>query len=67
MSIPHLNPRKDTGPYVQALLQLPPTSTVMAASEWLTWPEWIIAWGEVTGMKTSYNQVNADDLDKDIP
>jgi hypothetical protein len=65
--IPHLNPRKDTGPFVQALLLLPPASTVMAASEWLTWPQWIDIWGEVTSMKTSYKQVTVDDLDKDIP
>jgi hypothetical protein len=65
--IPHLDPRNDTGPFVKALLQLPPRSTVMAASEWLTWPEWIKKWGEVTGVKTSYKQVDVDDFDRQIP
>jgi hypothetical protein len=67
MLIPHLDPRKDTGPWVQALLKLPPDSTVMAASEWLTWPDWIKTWGEVTGIKTSYKQTTVDDLDAYVP
>jgi hypothetical protein len=52
---------------VQALLKLPPDSTVMAASEWLTWPDWIKTWGEVTGIKTSYKQTTVDDLDAYVP
>jgi hypothetical protein len=67
MLVPHLDPRKDTGPWVQALLKLPPDSTVMAASEWLTWPDWIKTWGEVTGIKTSYKQTTVDDLDAYVP
>lgn len=39
----------------------------MAASEWLTWPEWIEEWGQVTGVKTSYKQVDVDDFDQQIP
>ncbi|CAO2648182.1 Nn.00g074490.m01.CDS01 [Neocucurbitaria sp. VM-36] len=65
--IPHLNPRADTGPFVRALLQLPPESTLMAASEWCTWPEWIKLWGEVTGVKTSYKQVSVEDFDEHMP
>ncbi|EMD59400.1 hypothetical protein COCSADRAFT_30851 [Bipolaris sorokiniana ND90Pr] len=65
--IPHLHPRTDVGPFVQAMLKLPPGSTVMAASEWCTWPDWIKTWGEVTGVKTSYKQVSVEDFDKEIP
>lgn len=67
MLIAHLDPRKDTGPWTQALLQLPAESTVMAASEWLTWPDWIKIWGEVTGVKTSYKQTTVEDLEEHIP
>lgn len=67
MLIPHLDPRKDTGPWVRALLQLPVNSTLMAASEWLTWPDWIKTWGEVTGIKTSYKQTTVEDLAEAIP
>ncbi|KAF3008871.1 hypothetical protein E8E13_011017 [Curvularia kusanoi] len=67
MLVPHLDPRKDTGPWVSALLQLPPNSTVMAASEWLTWPAWIKTWGDQTGVKTSYRQTTVADLDEHIP
>ncbi|KAF2826554.1 NAD(P)-binding protein [Ophiobolus disseminans] len=67
MLVPHLHPRKDTGPWVRALLQLPPQSIVMAASEWLTWPDWIKTWGEVTGMQTSYKQTTVQDLDDYMP
>lgn len=65
--IPQLNPRTDTGPFVQALRKLPPKSTLMAASEWCTWPEWIKTWGDVTGVKTSYKQVSVDNFDEHIP
>ena len=67
MLVPHLDPRKDTGPWTRALLQLPPNSTLMAASEWLTWPDWIMTWGKVTGVKTSYRQTTVEDLDEHIP
>jgi hypothetical protein len=67
VTIPHLNPRTDTGPFVRALLQLPPQSTLMAASEWCTWPQWIQKWGEVNGVKTSYKQVGVDEFDQEIP
>lgn len=67
MLIPHLNPRKDTGPWARTLLQLPPNSTIMATSEWLTWPDWIKTWGELTGVKTSYKQTTVEDLAEHIP
>ncbi|OAL55209.1 NAD(P)-binding protein [Pyrenochaeta sp. DS3sAY3a] len=65
--IPHLHPKTDTGPFVLALLRLPPQSTLMAASAWLAWPDWIALWGEVTGVKTSYKQVSVEDLDAYMP
>jgi hypothetical protein len=65
--IPHLDPRKDTGPHVEALLNLPPNSTVLAASEWCTWPEWIKLWGNITGVETSYKQVDVANLDEHMP
>jgi len=67
MLIPHLNPRKDLGAWARALLQLPPDSTVMAASEWMTWPQRIKTWGVVTGVETSYKQTAIEDLDEHIP
>lgn len=65
--IPHLDPRRDTGPFVRALLRLPPKSTLMAASEWKTWPDWIKLWGDITGVKTSYKQVSVDNFDEHMP
>ncbi|KAH4353430.1 hypothetical protein HBH98_005570 [Parastagonospora nodorum] len=65
--IPHLDPRKDTGPHVRALLQLPPSSTLMAASEWLTWPQWIELFGDIKGVKTSYKQISVNDMDAYAP
>jgi hypothetical protein len=67
MLIPHLNPREDTGLHVLALLQLPPSSTLMAASEWLTWPDWIKLFGDITGTKTSYKQTSVEDMDEYLP
>ncbi|ORY07001.1 hypothetical protein BCR34DRAFT_570901 [Clohesyomyces aquaticus] len=66
--VPHLDARKDTGPFVKALLLLPAGKTVMAASEWCTWPDWIKTWGEVVGVPDcSYKQVTVGDLDKWYP
>jgi hypothetical protein len=65
--IPHLDPAKDTGPWARALLQLPPNSVLMATSEWLTWPQWIKIFGEVTGLKTSYKQTTIEDIEAYIP
>ncbi|KAF3046846.1 hypothetical protein E8E11_009581 [Didymella keratinophila] len=67
MLIPHLNPCEDMGAWARALLQLPPNSTIMAASEWMSWPQWIETWGVVTGVKTSYKQTTIEDLDEHIP
>jgi hypothetical protein len=67
ITVPHLNPRTDTGPFVRALLQLPPQSTLMAASEWCTWSQWIKKWGDVNGVRTSYKQVGVDEFDREIP
>jgi hypothetical protein len=65
--IPHISPAKDTGPWALALLKLSPNSTVLAASEWLTWPDWIRIFGEVVGVKTSYNQTTVQDIDEHMP
>lgn len=65
--IPHLDPANDTGPWARALLQLPPNSVLMATSEWLTWPQWIKIFGEVTGLKTSYKQTTIEDIEAYIP
>jgi hypothetical protein len=65
--IPHLDPRKDTGPHVRALLQLPPSSTLMAASEWLTWPQWIELFGDIKDVRTGYKQISVDDMDAYAP
>lgn len=67
MLIPHLDPRKDTGTWARALLQLPANSSLMATSEWLTWPDWIKTWGEVTGVDTSYKQTTVEDIAEQIP
>lgn len=65
--VPHLNVREDTGPFVRTLLDLPVNSTLMAASEWLTWPDWIATWGKVTGTQTSYQQITVEDMDEYLP
>lgn len=61
--IPHLHPCADVGSFVSTLYHhLPPNSTLMAASEWLTWPDWIATFGAVNGVKTRYVQVSVDDM-----
>lgn len=65
--VPHIDPTKDTGPWAKALLKLPPNTTLMAASEWLTWSQWIELFGQITGTKTSYKQTTVQDLDEHIP
>jgi hypothetical protein len=64
---PHIDPAKDTGPWALALLRLPPNTTLMAASDWLTWPQWIATFGEVTGVKTSYKETTIADIEEHLP
>lgn len=65
--VPHIDPTKDTGPWAKALLKLPPNTTLMAASEWLTWSQWIELFGQITGTNVSYKQTTVQDLDEHIP
>lgn len=39
----------------------------MAASVWLTWPQWIELFGEIKGVKTSYKQISVDEMDAYAP
>jgi hypothetical protein len=58
---------KDSGKFVQALLQLPPGVTIDGTSERLTCSEWAELWGRVLGVKAVYQQVSYEEFFKALP
>ncbi|KAF2002615.1 NAD(P)-binding protein [Amniculicola lignicola CBS 123094] len=54
---PFVVANKDTGPFVHALVEMPPGKSVHCVSEYMTWPEWTALWGEVLGVKAVYKQI----------
>ncbi|KAH6892038.1 hypothetical protein B0T10DRAFT_482865 [Thelonectria olida] len=65
--MPHIVTHKDTGPFVKALIDIPPGKDILATSEYMTFPEYAEAWGRVLGVKTTYKQVSKDEFYKDVP
>ena len=51
---------KDTGAFVKALVDLPPQKNLEGVSEHKTWPEWTKLWGDIVGVKATFEQVSED-------
>ncbi|KAL1840007.1 hypothetical protein VTJ49DRAFT_924 [Mycothermus thermophilus] len=61
--VPHLDVNHDTGPFVYAVSQMPPGKAYMASSgEYRSFPEWIGAWGKLTGNPARYTEVEIEDM-----
>lgn len=65
--MPFVVASKDTGPYVKALVDLPPGQNVLAVSEYMSLPDWVKLWGETLGVKTKYLQVSNDEFFEGAP
>jgi hypothetical protein len=64
---PFIVAHRDTGPFVKTLVDMPPGQDVLAASQSMTWPEWIKIWGNVLGVKARYERVSGDDFLNGLP
>ncbi|KAJ0114798.1 hypothetical protein J7T55_004539 [Diaporthe amygdali] len=65
--MPHVVAHRDTGPFVKALVDLPPGKDLLAVSEWMTFPEWMEVWGRVLGVKARYQQISQEEMFKSVP
>lgn len=64
---PFVVAKNDIGPFVEAILQLPAGSTVLAMSEWMTWSAWADLWGKVLGVACSYRCVSNNEFFTGLP
>lgn len=61
LRMPFVDPQADTGELVKALvLDLPIGTHVLAASEFLTLPEWTEMWAKTLGVKAIYEHVSPE-------
>lgn len=68
LKMPFVNPQADTGEFVKALvLDLPVGTEVLAASEFLTLPEWTEIWAKTLGVKAIYKHVSSKVFFQGVP
>ncbi|KAL9083059.1 MAG: hypothetical protein Q9165_008683 [Trypethelium subeluteriae] len=58
---------QDTGPFVKALVDLPPGKHLLGVSESMTFPEWAKTWGDTLGYKIEYKRVSDEDFWQGVP
>jgi hypothetical protein len=47
-------PQRDTGPFVKALVDVPPGKDLLVVSQNMTSPEWMTLWGDILGVKAGF-------------
>ena len=57
ITTPFVVAHQDTGPFVKALVDLPPGKHLWGVSEFMTFPEWAKTWGDTLGYKIEYKQI----------
>lgn len=68
LKMPFVVPQADTGEFVKALvLDLPVGTEVLAASEFLTLPEWTEIWANSLGVKAVYEHVSPKEFFSGVP
>lgn len=66
--IPLVDARKDTGPFVRALLQVPPGVNLLGETSLVSWKEYMRIWGQLLGVrKSEYREVSIQSYDEAIP
>ncbi|KAH7030687.1 uncharacterized protein B0I36DRAFT_243122 [Microdochium trichocladiopsis] len=66
--VPFINVPRDTGEFAWALVEhLKPGTTLLGASQIMTWPEFTSLWGELLGVKAEYKQVTGREIFKGLP
>jgi hypothetical protein len=67
VQFPFVDTHRDTGSFVNALVDLPTGKDLLGVSQTLTWPEWMALWGNILGVKAGFKQVSADDFFQGVP
>ncbi len=65
--MPHVVAERDTGAFVKALVNMPPGKTLLAVSEYMTFPEFAEVWGRVHGVRATYKQISNEELFEGLP
>ncbi|KAF2229008.1 putative hscarg dehydrogenase [Viridothelium virens] len=65
--VPFVVPHQDTGPFVKALVDLPPGTHLWGVSELMTFPEWAKTWGDTLGHKIEFKQVSDEEFWQGVP
>ena len=59
---PHLDVQGDLGTFAYAVHQMPPGRAYMAAGSVCTWPAFLAAWSQATGVPARYEQVSHETM-----
>ena len=65
--LPFIDTRKDTGPFVKALVESPPGKTLLAYTAMLSFNEVAELWSHATGQPAKHRQVTMDEVKKKFP
>jgi hypothetical protein len=52
----------DVGSWIAALFQGPTSTTLLGASEMLTWPQWLQLWADANGVKARYRENSEEEM-----
>ena len=62
--LPIIDTPADTGPFVKALIELPPGKNLLAYGSVISWNDWMKLWCQINGVEGSYKSMSLDDCDK---
>lgn len=64
--VPFVDPTNDTGPFVRALLAMPPGIQLYGETALISWSTWLSLWGRILGKKTRFEQVSVEFYEKEL-
>jgi nucleoside-diphosphate-sugar epimerase len=67
VKLPFIDTRKDTGPFVKALVESPPGKTLLAFTAMLSFNEIAKLWSLATGKPAKHRQVTMEEVKKQFP
>jgi hypothetical protein len=65
--IPFVVTHRDTGPFVKALVDMPPGKNLLGVSEMVTWEKWVETWGKALGVKANVKRVLLEEYMETYP
>jgi hypothetical protein len=58
---------EDTGSFVKILVDSPPGTHVLGASQIVTWPEYVALWVKTLGVNATFKQVSTAEFFENVP